>query len=217
MASRCTTALVEPPIAASATIALRNEPRGQQRARPALGGDHLDGQPPGLVGPLEQAAVRRRGAASAGQRHAERFGDQAPSSTRCPWCCSGRGCGSSTTRTRGTRSSDSVPARTSSDSRQTSVPQPSGCAPERAGQHRAARDHHGRAGRPRPPPSAAPGWSCRSRRAGPRRRSGWPGASPRWPSRPCCARASRSAAPASRRARRPAGSAGCRRPRRHPA
>ena len=72
------------------------------------------------------------------------------------------------------------------------------------------------AGRPRRRPSAATGWSCRSRRAARRRRSGWPAASPRSPSRPCCATASRSAAPASRRATRPAAPAGCRRPRSTP-
>ena len=46
---------------------------------------------------------------------------------RCPWCCSGPGSGSSRTRTGGTVSDDRVPARTSSLSRQTSVPQPSAC------------------------------------------------------------------------------------------
>ena len=50
MASRWTTAFVEPPIAASATIALRNEPRRQDVARASAGRDHLDRQPAGARG-----------------------------------------------------------------------------------------------------------------------------------------------------------------------
>ena len=90
-------------------------------------------------------------------------------------------------------------------------------AAEGAGQHRPAGHDDRRQVDRAPPPSAAPGSSCRSRRAARRRRSGWRAASPRSPSRPCCATASRSAGPASRRATPPAGSAGRRRPPRRPA
>ena len=64
-----------------------------------LGGDHLDGQPAGVVGGFQQPAVGGGRAGEPGSDHAERLGDAAPSSRPCPSCCSGRCCGSSTTRT----------------------------------------------------------------------------------------------------------------------
>ena len=203
IASRWTTALVEPPIAASATIALRNEPRVRTSLGRRASCDHLDREPAGLVRSLEQPAVRGRRAGHAGDRHAERLGHAAPSSTRCPSCCSARGCGSSTTRTAGTPPRTACRRGPPRDSRHTSVPQPSGYAAEGAGQHRTAGHARPPAGRPTRRPSAATGSSCRSRRAARRRRSGWRAASPRSPSRPCCARASRSGGPGSRRATRP--------------
>ena len=187
---------------------------GQEGARPAVGGDQLDGQPPGVVRGLQQPAVRRRrpGHARAAPCPAPRR--PAPSSRRCPSCCSGP-------RLRIIADSERVNCSRGQRAGPDLLRQPPdvGAAAERhaaegAGEHRAAGHDDGRAGPPRRRPSAATGSSCRSRRAARRRRSGWPAASPRWPSRPCCATASRSAGPASRRATPPAAPAGCRRPRR---
>ena len=99
MASRWTTALVDPPIAASATIALRNEPAGQQRARRRRSATISTASRAGLVRGLEQPAVRRRACRPGRGSCPERLGHAAPWSRPCPSCCSARGCGSSTTRT----------------------------------------------------------------------------------------------------------------------
>ena len=115
IASRWTTAFVDPPTAASATIALRNDAArhdlcsagGRRRpSRRRAGRSRAPARAGGCPGPGVPAMP--------GQRHAERLGDHAPSSTRCPSCCSARGCGSSTDSERRNSSSDSVPARTSS-------------------------------------------------------------------------------------------------------
>ena len=124
---------------------------------PAVVRDHLDGEPAGAVRGLEQPAVGGRGAGDAGQGHAERLGHAAPSSTRCPSCCSGRGCGSSTDSDLRKSSSESVPARTSSRE-----PPDVGAAAQRAsrGRSRSASGRRARrrpAGRPTRRPSAATG------------------------------------------------------------
>ena len=85
-----------------------------------------------------------------------------------------------------------------------------------AREHRPARHDDGRQVDARRAHQQSPAWSCRSRRAAPRRRAGWRGSIPR---RPCwrgCGRASRSAAAASRRATSPGTRAGSRRPRARP-
>ena len=126
MASRWTTALVEPPIAASATIALRNDPRVMTSLGRRCCGHHLHGQPAGVVRPARAAGCRPPACRPGRADHAERLGHAAPWSRRCPWCCSARGCGSSRTPRRGTAPATGCRPRTSSDSRHTSVPQPSG-------------------------------------------------------------------------------------------
>ena len=131
-----------------------------------------------------------------------------PSSRRCPSCCSARGCGSSRTPRPMNCCWERVPARTSSDSLQTSVPQPSGDAAERAGEHRAARQHdrrqvdRGRRHQQRRDRLVAAAEQHHAvDRVGAEHLLGRP-------SPPCCATASRSGARASRRARPPAGSCG---------
>ena len=217
MASRWTTALVDPPIAASATIALRNDAAGQDRARPPVRGDQLDGQPAGLVRGLQQPAVGGRGArrcraavmpsASASRRH-RRGGAHR---VAVPAAADHRRLGPQELRR-----ATACPARTSS--RQ---PPHVGAAAQRhaaegAGEHRAAGDDDGgqvdRRGRHeqrRDRLVAAAEQHHPVDRVGPQHLLDRP-------SRPGCARASRSAGPASRRATPPAGSAGCRRPRRRP-
>ena len=114
MASRWTTALVEPPIAASATIALWND----ARVRTALGrrscADHLDGEPAGRVRASEQPAVRRRGAGHAGQRHAERLGQQRHRRGGAHRVAVAAAADHRRLGAAGTPPADSVPARTSS-------------------------------------------------------------------------------------------------------
>ncbi len=200
IASRCTTALVEPPIAASATIALRNDPRAEDRARPALLLDHLDRRAARSRGHVRAGGVSGAGVpADPGQRHARAPRRAGPSSRRCPSCCSGPCCGSSMTPTRGSRPDRASPARTSSLSRQTSVPQPSAAPRKRAGEHRPAGHDDGRQVDGRGGHQQRRDGLVAARRAARRRRSGWRAASPRSPSRPCCATASRSAGPGSRR------------------
>ena len=74
------------------------------------------------------------------------------------------------------------PALTSSLNRQTSVPEPTS-RPLSGRSASARRRPRSPAGRSSQRPSAAPAWSCRSRQAAPRRRSGCRGSTPR---RPCC-------------------------------
>ncbi len=125
MASRCTTAFVDPPIAASVTMALRNAARvmialGRRSAAtiatasrpvscaPASSRVSAAGTPalPGTLMPR----------ASATQAMVEAV----PIVLQCPALLI------IDDSERAKSSADSVPARTSSDSRQTSVPQPSG-------------------------------------------------------------------------------------------
>ena len=149
-------------------------------------------EPARLVGGLQQAAVRRRGPGDARASSCRAPRPPAPSSRPCPSCCSGRGCGSSRTPSAGSPRCESVPARTSSDSFHTSVPQPSGHAAEGAAEHRPARQHdrrkvdRGRRHQQRRDRLVAAAEQHQ------RRRSGWRGTSPRRPSPPCCATASRS-------------------------
>ena len=83
---------------------------------------------PVVVGAPRAAGCRAPGVpAMPGSVMPERLGDARPSSRPCPSCCSGRGCGSSTTPSAGTRSSRQRARRAPPrDSRHTSVPQPSG-------------------------------------------------------------------------------------------
>ena len=77
MASRWTTALVEPPTAARVTIAFRNAPPVMTSLgrRPAL--DHLDDQAAAQLGLLLEAAVRGRDPGRARDGHPERLGHEA--------------------------------------------------------------------------------------------------------------------------------------------
>ena len=121
IASRCTTALVDPPIAASATIALGNDLGQDVLGRRLL--DHLDGQPTRLVR-REQPAVGGGSAGEAGKRHAERLCDDRHRGGRAHRVAVALAADQDSDSRN--RSSDIVPARTSSLSLQTSVPQPSG-------------------------------------------------------------------------------------------
>ena len=213
MASRCTTAFVEPPTAASATIALRKDPAEMTElmVRPSCtistarrpvwceaSSSRLSaaGVParPGIVMPSASAMTA--------------IVDAVPIVLQCPRL---RIIEDSDFRN---SSSGNVPARTSSLSCHTPGAAAEQLAAERAVEHRAAGHHDGRdIDRGRGHEQRGDGLVA-ARRAGPARRWGWPGTSPPWPSRPCCATASPSVGRASRRARRPAGSGGCHRPRR---
>ena len=92
---------------------------------------------PVVMGGLEQPAVRGRGAGDAGQRHAQRLGHQAHRRRGAHRVAVAAAADHRRLRLEELLC-DRVPARTSSDSRQTSVPQPSAHAAERAGQHRTA-------------------------------------------------------------------------------
>ena len=96
----------------------------EQARRGSMRGHHLDGEPAGVMGMLEQAAVGGGRAREPGQHHAERLGEEAHRRGGAHGVAVARGSGSSTTPTRGSRSRSGCPARTSSESRQTSVPQP---------------------------------------------------------------------------------------------
>ncbi len=126
IASRWITALVEPPIAARATIALWKDPRvktwlGRRSAvtistasRPAAcepSSSRLSGR---------RRCRRSRGSSPLVPR------PRAPSSRPCPSCCSGPCCGSSTTPTSGTPPPTGCRPAPPRLRRHTSVPQPSG-------------------------------------------------------------------------------------------
>ena len=169
MASRCTTALVDPPIAASATIALRNDARVEDRG--SAGGRPRPSRRPGVPArawALQQPAVRRRRAGRCrawscrAPRRRSAMVEAVPMVLQCP-------------RLRIIDDSDARNAllRQRAGADLLAEPPHVGAAaqrhaPEGAGQHRAAGHDHGRAGRPTPRPSAATGSSCRSRRAAPR-------------------------------------------------
>ena len=145
MASRCTTALVDPPIAASATIALWNEPFVRKVLGRRSGRDHLDGEPAGARARPRAAgcpgpACRRR----PGIDGAERLGHQRHRRGGAHRVAVAAAADHRRLRAQELRRCDSVPARTSS--RQ---PPDVGAAAERhaaegAGQHRAAGHDDGR-------------------------------------------------------------------------
>ena len=125
---------------------------GQDRARPPSVRDELDDQPAGLVRRPRAAGCPGPGCRPGPGGRCPAPRRPAPSSTRCPSCCSDPCCGSSRTRSGGTASFDSVSA--ADLLRQ--LPHV-GAAAERhaaegAGEHRPARDRRPPAGPPRRQP-----------------------------------------------------------------
>jgi len=212
IASRCTTALVEPPMAASATIAFWKGPLGQEAARPPPPrpparprAGRCGGRPPAGGCPAPGSRPGRAG-------RCQGLGDQGhgrggPHRVAVPAAADHRGLRAQEVLLRQGAGPDLLaePPDVSAAAERH--------AAERPGEHRPARDDDRRQVRPTRPPSAARGWSCRTRRAGRPRRSGWPRSISSVASRPGCATASPSAGPVSPRARPPAAPAGRRRPR----
>ena len=75
IASRCTTEFVDPPTAATAMIALRKASFVMMSLGLRSARDHVDDEPAGVVRQREQARVGGGRAREAGDRHAERLGD----------------------------------------------------------------------------------------------------------------------------------------------
>ena len=210
MASRCTTALVDPPMAASVTMALWKDARVTtwEMVLPSAPAPRRADR---TRAPFQQPAVRRRRAGQSRDRHAERLGHDAHA----------RG-GAHGVAVAPAADHRRLGPRNSSDDRVPAGP-PRSAARRRCrspaaapGRFRSASAHprsRRPGGRHWPPPSTARGLSCRSRRAARVRRWGWRGTSPPSPSPPCSARAWRWAGPGSPRGRRPGGSTGCRPPR----
>ena len=132
--------------------------------------------------PARSGARRRPGSrrCAAARRPAPR--PCRPWSRPCPWCCRCRP--NATCRASADRNScrSISPALSDSCSCHTAVPEPMSRPSMLAVEHRTAADARWPACRSSPRPSAAPAWSCRSRPAAPRRRSGCRGSLPR---RPC--------------------------------
>ena len=137
------TALVDPPIAARATIALWND-LGEHVARPAVGGDHLHDQPAGRVRAAPAAGCPRpesrrcRAATMPRASASSPIVDAVPMVLQCP-------------RLRIIDDSESRNCRLGQRAGPDLLGQPPDVgaaaqrgAAERAGQHRPARHHHGR-------------------------------------------------------------------------
>ena len=213
IATRCTMALVEPPIAMQRDDGVVERLLRQEVARLQVLPDHLDDALAASASPCAEWFESGAGIDDApGSVKPERSRRATSWSRPCPWSCRCPASARCRPRSRASRCSVMLPARSSAQYFQVSEPQPSVLAAPVAAQHRPGRQIDRRQVHADRAHDQRRAWSCRSRPSAPRRRPDRSAAAPRSPSPGGCGTAWWSASDRSRPATSPASRPGSRPP-----